>query len=126
MTLWKGFDGCHVPDYMFTNTQRHVKEEGMKVRSTNPSITGTWVVVEQSPNYYIAHPGDYGTLATTCLSKQNYEPVPEWKDVTTNCLLLEDGVGRYSLFHFTCAIHANDPQYRVTTQGNSFKVERKS
>lgn len=98
----------------------------MKVRSKDPKITGTWVVTEQSKNYYIAYPANYGPLSTISLAKQNYEQVPDWEDVTGDCCLLEDGFGHYSLFHYACAIHADDQQYRVTIQGNSFKVERKS
>ena len=95
----------------------------MKVTAKKPCVSDVFEVVDQSTQYYIAKDA-CGFLVV--LAKTEYEPVPEWKDVTANCYLLEDGYGRYSLFHNTYAIHANDPKYRVTTQGNSFKVECKS
>ena len=123
MTLGKGFDGGHTPDFMKSTTQRHVKEEGMKVTAKKPCVSDVYEVVDKGSQYYFAKDA-CGVLVV--LAKTEYEPVQEWKDVTANCCLLEDGFGHYSLFHYAWDIHADDPQYRVTTQGNSFLVERKS
>ena len=95
----------------------------MKVRCKNGTIAFT--VVEESPSYYILQ-DPFSSLAGKFMgAKTDYEPVQEWVDVTKYCNLLEDGYGRYSLFHHTCAIQANDPLYRVTRQGSGYKVEVK-
>lgn len=95
----------------------------MKVTAKKPCVSDDFEVVDQSTQYYIAKDA-CGFVVV--LDKTEYEPVPDWEDVTKDCLLLGDDYGRYNLSHYGCAIPANDPQYRVTIQGNSFKVERKS
>lgn len=93
----------------------------MKVqRKENPWVR--YVVIEESPSYYIVQ--DVLGLAT--LPKADYEPVQEWVDVTQQCSLLEDGYGRYSLFHNGCAVEASNKRYRVTMNGVVvYKVEVK-
>ena len=78
-------------------------------------------VIEEAPSYYIVK----DILGTVVVPKTDYEPVQEWVDVTKYCNLLEDAYGRYSLFHHTCGIRADDPLYLVTRQSGSYKVEVK-
>ena len=98
----------------------YTKEEAMKVQR-KVSAGVQYEVIEEAPSYYIVK----DILGTVVVPKTDYEPVQEWVDVTKYCNLLEDGYGRYSLFHHTCAIQANDPLYRVTRQGSGYKVEVK-
>jgi len=130
MTLGKGFDGYHVPvwggvtnEYTFRSEQRPVREAAMKVTAKKPCVSDVYEVVDKGSQYYFAKDA-CGVLVV--LAKTEYEPVQDWEDVTANCSLLEDGYGRYSLFHRHYAIHASDREYRVTLQGNNFKVDRKS
>ena len=87
----------------------------MKVQRRSGSEYGRkWEVVEESPNHYIVSDGSpNGEGLAYCLRKRDYEPVREWVDVTHECALLEDGYGRYSLFHNGCAIKASNSKYRV-------------
>ena len=92
----------------------------MKVqRRCNPKEV--YEVLNESPTHYIIDRG-YNDIA---LRKADYEPVQEWVDVTQYCNLLEDAYGRYSLFHHTRGIRADDPLYLVTRQSGSYKVEVK-
>ena len=51
----------------------------MKVQAKSPCSSPMYVVVEESPNYYIAKDSN-GFLIN--LRKSEYEPVQEWNDVT--------------------------------------------
>lgn len=95
----------------------------MKVRAKEPCASASYEVAEETDRFYIVYIGPI--IGYKALPKEDFEPVQEWVDVTKYCNLLEDGYGRYSLFHHTCAIQANDPLYRVTRQGGSYKVEVK-
>jgi hypothetical protein len=104
------------------------KEGVMKVQRRSGSEYGRkWEVVEESPNHYIVSDGSpNGEGLAYCLRKRDYEPVQEWVDVTQQCSLLEDGYGRYSLFHNGCAVEASNKRYRVTKNGVVvYKVEVK-
>jgi hypothetical protein len=74
-----------------------------------------WTVVEESPSFYIAKINS--ALGYACLDKAHYEPMQEWVDVTKECALLEDGYGRYSLFHNGYAVEASNKRYKVTRNG---------
>lgn len=102
--------------------KQQAKEEAMKVQAKLLSDHYQYEVVEESSNYYIV----YGTGGMVAVSKADYEPVQEWVDVTQQCSLLEDGYGRYSLFHNGCAVEASNKRYRVTMNGVVvYKVEVK-
>ena len=92
----------------------------MKVQSKG-SLSMKFEVVEESPSFYIIQ----DMLGKAVVSKADYEPVQEWVEVTQYCNLLEDAYGRYSLFHHTRGIRADDPLYLVTRQSGSYKVEVK-
>lgn len=120
MNEWSYVDGRH-DETLKSKYEWYIKEVGMKVqRKENPWVR--YVVIEESPSYYIVQ--DVLGLAT--LPKADYEPVQEWVDVTQQCSLLEDGYGRYSLFHNGCAVEASNKRYRVTKNGVVvYKVEMK-
>ena len=101
--------------------KQQAKEEAMKVQAKLLSDHYQYEVVEESSHYYIV----YGFGGKVAVSKADYEPVQEWVDVTKYCNLLEDAYGRYSLFHHTRGIRADDPLYLVTRQSGSYKVEVK-
>lgn len=67
----------------------------MKVRR-NHTVGGTeWVVVEDSPTFYIGHieVGDGCPVELKLLRKSEYEPIPTetWRDVTSDCDYTEAG-----------------------------------
>ena len=100
--------------------KQQAKEEAMKVQAKLLSDHYQYEVVEESSNYYIV----YGTGGKVAVSKADYEPVQEWVDVTKECALLEDGYGRYSLFHNGYAVEASNKRYKVTRNGCVvYKVE---
>ena len=80
----------------------------MKVQAKLLSDHYQYEVVEESSNYYIV----YGTGGKVAVSKTDYEPVQEWVDVTKS--LLEDGHGRYSLFHKMVTLAEGFNGYKVT------------
>ncbi len=63
----------------------------MKVRYKQPRGSTEWIVVEESPTFYIGHPvaDGYGPAELSLLRKAHYEPVQEetWRDVTAECEL---------------------------------------
>jgi hypothetical protein len=100
--------------------KQQAKEEAMKVQAKLLSDHYQYEVVEESSNYYIV----YGTGGKVAVSKADYEPVQEWVDVTHECTLSKDGYGRYSLFHYGCAVEASNKRYKVTRNGCvTYKVE---
>ena len=68
-----------LPLHMQDPNHWYIKEEAMKVQAKSPCSSPMYVVVEESPNYYIAKDSN-GFLIN--LRKSDYEPMREWEDVT--------------------------------------------
>jgi len=62
------------------------KEEAMKVQAKSPCSSPMYVVVEESPNYYIAKDSN-GFLIN--LHKSDYEPVQEWVPLYSTFIALD-------------------------------------
>ena len=71
----------------------------MKVQAKSPCSSPMYVVVEESPNYYIAKDSN-GFLIN--LRKSDYEPVQEWVDVTHECCAVNA-----QLRHGSLDVHAS-------------------
>ena len=83
----------------------------MKVQAKSPCSSPMYVVVEESPNYYIAKDSN-GFLIN--LRKSDYEPVQEWVDVTHECHLHKDN-GGYIWFGYNKQVcgHYKNPNTRI-------------
>lgn len=105
----------------FLSKHQQVKEEAMKVQAKLLSDHYQYEVIEESSNYYIV----YGTGGKVAVSKADYEPVEEWKDVTHECTLKASVTGVYCIYRLGYVVNPSNTAHRVTCKGSTFKVEVK-
>ena len=100
----------------------------MKVQAKSPCSSPMYVVVEESPNYYIAKDSN-GFLIN--LRKSDYEPVQEWVDVTQYCsiTLVDSARHEYAICYASDLVESPFKKgvYKVThnDETGGIKVERK-
>ena len=90
--------------------KQQAKEEAMKVVSKY-GLNGPYTVLDESTKYYIVRDAVGHSIA---LDKQEWEPVPEWVNVTHLCNLHKDN-DKYIWFGYKNQVcgHCKNPNTRI-------------
>ena len=97
-------------------------DKPMKVQAKQPCDSRQFLVKEETPQFYIVY-GDFADYLA--LSKEKYEPVQEWADVTQQCSLDINVYGTYSLFLNGMMLHTNNVTRVTAYTAGQYKVEVK-